>query len=121
MVKELAKALIPPGMTPLMTWRLAVVISQALVLLHIAIACGWMAPFGLGTGFAQSVDVDSNRAAIEATRIDLLEDVIFKLQQQRCKIPPNQRGIYTERLQEKLRLYQKLTGRQYQLPACEDL
>lgn len=109
----------PPGIDEMSWWRIVVSGTLfglvAIMLLHLAHACGW-GPFA-GEGFAQAADVTEVLIAIK-------EEKIVERQRDFCSAEPGSRSkdFFLERRNVLLREYRDLSGRPYEgLPTCEEL
>lgn len=116
-VTKVGTALTPPGIDPNTWWRIAVsgtlTAVVAILLLHLAHACGW-GPFA-GEGFAQAADVDKILATLK-------EEQIFEQRVRHCQATdPDARRYRLERLNMLLGEYRELTGNDYPLPECGEL
>jgi hypothetical protein len=63
MVRDALKELFPPGVPPLLKWRLAMFAFVVLTSAHIFWACGWIPGVG---GFALASDMDQQQQTIAA-------------------------------------------------------
>lgn len=95
MIRDAVKELLPPDMSAVARWRLAMFAMSVLTLAHIGYACGWFAFIGLGAGFAKAEDVVTVQASFRTIQLDLLEQRIHEAQRLRCEA--NKAGSYVSR------------------------
>lgn len=118
---KLDPKLLMAGLTDEQAKGAVVVGWRALLVLHIAVACGWMAWAGM-PGFAYASDVTSVRNDVSSIKVELLEQRIFDTRLRQCESTSAEpRTFYREKLQELMRKYRELTAADYRLPGCEEL
>jgi hypothetical protein len=101
-------------------WTIAITVGATAVSLglHIALACGFLT--AVHPGFASAADVSAMRDERRAERETDLETKILDVRLKQCTSDATVRSLHTQTLQKMLVEYDKLTGRQYPLPGCED-
>lgn len=129
---NLAKALFP---TPdsdepmhIFRWRqtlaLTTVSMGALIMVHVAWACGWLLAIGL-PGFALEQNVDDLKAQYTDFRGGQLEQQILDAKRGACiaAMQGNQAGLDYQNyvLNLKTNEYYRVTGRVFQMPSCDQL
>lgn len=121
--KDIASALFPPGIPAIARWRLVIFASVAVLMFHVAWACGWLGYIGLGNGFAYAEDVQKVQTDITSLRQSIIEQTMFDMQIRRCAAPQGGelRRFLTEKIQRLQNEYRDITGIVYQLPSCEEM
>lgn len=103
-------------------WRWSIAITTGAttlaLIIHILLACGFLT--FIHPGFANAADVQHMREERRVERETDLETKILDVRQKQCVAEPTVKGLHTQTLQKMLVEYDKLTGRQYPLPNCED-
>jgi hypothetical protein len=122
-MKDAIKELFPPGVPPVLKWRLAVFAVVVLFLFHIAWACGWLESTGLGSGFASASELNSRVSAVEGNvkdiKLSLIEQSIFDAKESECTATdPQARRFFASRVQTLSREYQALSGYVFSIPPC---
>lgn len=122
-MKDAIKELFPPGVPPLLKWRLAVFAMTVLFLFHIAWACGWLSSFGFGTGFATAAELDLRATRVEDNvkdiKLSLIEQGIFDAKESECTATdPQARRFFASRVQNLSREYQTLARVVFNIPPC---
>jgi hypothetical protein len=109
------------GLTEEQVKGVIVVGWRALLVVHIAFACGWLAWTGI-SGFAYASDVQNVSDDVSAIKVELLEQRIFETRLRQCQSESAEpRTFYREKLQELLRKYRELMAADYALPGCREL
>lgn len=109
-------------------WQVSVTVGLIVtafgVAFHVAWACGLLISLGL-PGFARADQLRQNENELTEVRVAILDAQIYQTRKDQCMAiqlnNPAARAYMTERLQERLALYQAKTGRTYRLPACDEL
>lgn len=133
---DVARNLIPPtegaADTHVRKWRIWIALATFLnavgLSVHIALACGFAAPFY--SGFAQASDItqqiDEVKRQVEdlnnenkQRRIGTLETNILDTRQKQCAAAPGVKYLYTQSLQKMLVEYAELVDKRYPVPDCD--
>lgn len=122
-VKDALKELFPPEVPPILKWRLAVFAVVVLFLFHVAWACGWLEPLGIGSGFATATELNSRVTAVETNvkdiKITLIEQSIFDAKESECTATdPQARRFFASRVQTLGREYYVITNIVFNIPPC---
>lgn len=122
-MKDALKELFPPGVPPIVKWRLAVFAVVVLFFFHIAWACGWLDHLGFGSGFASATELDRRVGAVETNvkdiKLSLIEQSIFDAKESECTATdPQARKFFSSRVQTLSREYQALSGFVFSIPPC---
>jgi hypothetical protein len=122
-VKDALKELFPPGVPPVLKWRLAMFAAVVLFLFHVAWACGWLESLGLGTGFASASELDRRVSVVETNvkdiKLSLIEQSIFDAKESECTASDLQaRRFFASRVQTLSREYYALSGFVFSIPPC---
>ena len=89
---------------------------------HVAWACGWFHPLGLGAGFAMAEDVKGVNDQVREIKLSLLEQRIFDTRLRHCTAStPEARQFWRQTLTSLMSEYRVLAGAEYRLPTCEEL
>lgn len=125
-IKEAVKELLPPGMPKALRWRLSIFAVCLLFLFHILYACGWLARFGFGEGFATAADFKSLSQEVKDIKVDLLEQRIYEAQKLRCESQKSQNYValqfYINQVNKMHREYAiAMKGVLLQVPTCQEL
>lgn len=130
---DVVEEFIPPkdekDLAAMRRWRrwvsLATFLSATGLAVHIALACGFAAPFY--PGFANAADVTSLQAQLKADaevnkaqRIAVLESSILDAKQKHCLATPAVKALYLSAYLKMKVEYEKLTGRVYPDLDCKD-
>jgi hypothetical protein len=84
-------------------------------------AMGWLAFIGLA-GPASAEEVESIKGDVRSIQVQLLEQSLFEVRLSQCKAETTEtRRYYYTKLQEKMDLYFRLTGRNYNPPDCKEI
>ena len=124
----LVPSLIPPRghgePREIVAWRwktfLAIMAIGGFMLVHILLACGWLTI--LHPGFASAGDLKQVIAQLEQSRLSTIDTAILDLRIRHCAAQTTEaRQLYWSKMSPLMSEYQRMTGRQYTLPACADL
>lgn len=85
---------------------------------HILLACGFFV--SVYPGFALASDVQQMREERRNERETDLESKILDVRSKQCVSDATVKSLHTQTLQKMLIEYNKLTNRNYPLPACTD-
>lgn len=92
---------------------------------HIAWVCGFLAPLGIASPFANAKDVAQVVLVQRQLQVELLEQRIFDQRIRHCRAVDagNDEAVrfYAEALRSLLRDYSELTNREYRLPRCGEV
>jgi hypothetical protein len=122
-IPDFIKALNPPpeGATErqLYVWRQIMALTSLATAGFLALHLMWTAgalPFFEGEGFAQKEEF----AALVGVS---MTGVIYELRDKQCRAQQGSdaKALYTEKVNEYVRKYEKLTGEKFRLPACDEL
>jgi hypothetical protein len=91
---------------------------RALLLVHIAWACGWLGYIGLGNGFAQAADFEGFKLTVEARRVKELNSLILDTKAKQCSSVGEAWRLYYEAYNDLRAEYKDLTNREYPDPPC---
>lgn len=124
-MKDAIKELFPPGVPPVLKWRLAMFAIVVLFLFHIAWACGWLSSFGVGSGFATASELDSRVTAVEDNvkdiKLSLIEQSLYDAKESECTATdPQARRFFASRVQTLSREYQILAKMIFNIPPCRN-
>jgi hypothetical protein len=132
-VATAAKNLIPPAEgaseVHVKRWRLwiaaATFLNAAGLSIHIALACGFAAPFY--TGFAQAGEVEGVRAEmaevkteLRVKRINELGGLLLDAKAKQCAATGEAKRLYLSAYNNLRTEYYNLIGREYPDPPCSD-
>lgn len=122
-MKDAIKELFPPGVPPVLKWRLAMFASGVLFLFHIAWACGWLQSFGFGSGFASAAELDRRVTVVEDNvkdiKLSLIEQNIFVAKESECTATdPQARRFFASRVQTLSREYHLIAKVPFNIPPC---
>jgi hypothetical protein len=121
MFKTLLDQLLPPDIPPLQKWRIAVFAAIMMMIGHVAWACGWLEPMGLGSGFAKAVDLKTLKGSYREIKIQLLEQGIFNAKESECTSSDSgARRFFQSRVQELNREYYELVNVPFNIPPCRN-
>ena len=119
-IDDVAGALIPPGISKVLAWRLAVSLSVSILSFFCIWAMGWLPMFG--NGFARADKVDQILNELQDQKVVRLETEIRDLQKSYCTAKDERSSDYWVRERDnKIRWYYDLTKRNYPLPSCVEL
>jgi len=121
-----AKNLIPPkdGATDVHVrrWRLwiagATFLNAAGLSIHIALACGFAAPFY--SGFAQADQVESMKTDMAKRRLTELMSLMLDTKQKQCTATGESKGLYRLTYNNLRSEYFDLVKREFPDPPCSD-
>lgn len=124
-MKDAIKELFPPGVPPVVKWRLAMFAIVMLFLFHVAWACGWLEGWGLGSGFASAAELDRRVSAIETSvkdiRLSLIEQSLYDAKESECTAnDPSAKRFFVLRVQTLSREYQELARVIFNIPPCRN-
>lgn len=107
-------------LTPEQLRALNTVAWRSIWIVHIAWACGWLATFNLGTGFALAADFEHFKLDVKSVKLDLLEQQLWDVQILNCQaIKTGQPNTpYYQRLSQLQVKYRDLTGQNYPAMVC---
>lgn len=115
-VEDVAEALIPPGISKSLRWRIAVSLSIAGILIWIAWAMGLL--FGM-PGLAKAGDVADVKSQLAEVRASLIAKDIDGVATSLCMDRYDANLLaYKERLQKD---YKNVTGHEHESPPCSVL
>lgn len=124
-MKDALKELFPPGVPPILKWRLAMFAVVVLFLFHVAWACGWLEKFGVGTGFASASELDRRVGAVETNvkdiKLSLIEQSLYDAKESECTATdPRAKRFFISRVQTLSREYQSISGFVFDIPPCRN-
>ncbi len=124
-VKEELKVLFPPGVPPILKWRLAIFAVILLFLIHISWACGWLEDWGLGSGFALASELDHRVLTVEGSvrdiKLSLIEQSLYDAKESECTATdPMAKRFFALRVQTLSREYQDLARVIFNIPPCRN-
>jgi len=95
---------------------------RAIIVFHIAWACGWLGAFGLGGGFAAAADVEKFKNEVSSMKLEILEEQIWDSRVRQCEAINAQQNstAYGKRLSVLLGEYRFRTKQEYQLLPCSE-
>lgn len=122
---EGAKNIIPPGdgecsaVTRWRRWMAGFTMANTVGLaVHIALACGFLAPFYLG--FVQATEFQEFKTDVETRRTKELNILILDAKAKQCSASGDAKKLYYS-VYNDLRLeYYQLVGREFPDPPCKD-
>lgn len=130
---DVVEQFVPPtdekDLSAMRRWRrwisLATFFSAAGLAVHIALACGFAAPFY--PGFASAADITALQAQLKndkeetrVQRIATLESSILDAKQKHCAAAPAVKSLYLDAYLKLKIEYEKLTGQAYPSLDCKD-
>lgn len=113
-LKEAFKELFPPGVPPLLRWRLAIAGMNCLFLMFM----GWsVSPYG----FALGADQEKLRESIVDIRVNMLEQTLFSAKDSECtSTDPAAKRFFQLRVLALGREYFGLTKTTMDIPPCRN-
>lgn len=126
-----ATGLIPPGFNPskMLRWQLWVsgilLVGNAMNILHIAIACGYLSSFGL-SGFALATDFNTSQGTLTAINLAAINRDLRDAKTNIClaqKPPGNQAALtsWSMQLEQAKGRYFAVTHNWPSVESCEEL